>query len=49
MGMRTATFYEFLALAKIVGGTLVMPHTPRAAGYWEVLVKKGGNKNSRDF
>jgi hypothetical protein len=29
--------YEIFAVANIVGGTIVIPHTRRAAEYWEAL------------
>ena len=37
LGITTARVYEIFAVANIVGGTIVIPHTPRAAGYWEEL------------
>ena len=33
----TAQVYEIFAVANIVGGTIVIPHTRRAAEYWEEL------------
>jgi AhpD family alkylhydroperoxidase len=33
----TAQIYEIFAVANIVGGTIVIPHTRRAAEYWEEL------------
>ena len=33
----TAEMYEVFAVANIVGGTIVIPHTRRAAEYWEEL------------
>jgi AhpD family alkylhydroperoxidase len=33
----TAELYEIFAMANIVGGTIVIPHTRRAAEYWEAL------------
>ena len=36
-GITTAEMYEIFAVANIVGGTIVIPHTRRAAEYWEVL------------
>jgi AhpD family alkylhydroperoxidase len=33
----TAEMYEIFAVANIVGGTIVIPHTRRAAEYWEAL------------
>lgn len=37
-GVTTAQIYEIFAVANIVGGTIVIPHTRRAAEYWEELV-----------
>jgi AhpD family alkylhydroperoxidase len=36
----TEQMYEIFAVANIVGGTIVIPHTRRAAEFWEAL---GGN------
>lgn len=36
-GVSTAELYEVFAVANIVGGTIVIPHTRRAAEYWEEL------------
>jgi AhpD family alkylhydroperoxidase len=36
----TEQMYEIFAVANIVGGTIVIPHTRRAAEYWEELVKE---------
>ncbi|HQQ93376.1 MAG TPA: carboxymuconolactone decarboxylase family protein [Bacteroidia bacterium] len=33
----TAELYEVFAVANIVGGTIVIPHTRRAAEFWEQL------------
>jgi AhpD family alkylhydroperoxidase len=33
----TEELYEIFAVANIVGGTIVIPHTRRAAEYWEAL------------
>jgi AhpD family alkylhydroperoxidase len=33
----TEQIYEIFAVANIVGGTIVIPHTRRAAEYWEAL------------
>ncbi|MCX8474119.1 MAG: carboxymuconolactone decarboxylase family protein, partial [Sediminibacterium sp.] len=35
----TAEIYEVFAVANIVGGTIVIPHTRRAAEFWEELIK----------
>jgi len=37
LGITTAQLYEVFAVANIVGGTIVIPHTRRAAEYWEEL------------
>lgn len=36
-GVSTEEVYEVFAVANIVGGTIVIPHTRRAAEYWEAL------------
>jgi len=38
-GCSTEEIYEIFAVANIVGGTIVIPHTRRAAEYWEELIK----------
>ena len=35
-----AEVFETFAVANIVGGTIVIPHTRRAAEYWEALEEK---------
>jgi AhpD family alkylhydroperoxidase len=37
LGVNTAQLYEIFAVANIVGGSIVIPHTRRAAEYWELL------------
>jgi AhpD family alkylhydroperoxidase len=37
LGVNTDQMYEIFAVANIVGGTIVIPHTRRAAEYWEEL------------
>jgi len=37
-GIGTEEIYEVFAVANIVGGTIVIPHTRRAAEYWESLL-----------
>ncbi|MGB4843988.1 MAG: carboxymuconolactone decarboxylase family protein, partial [Ferruginibacter sp.] len=37
VGITTEQVYEVFAVANIVGGTIVVPHTRRAAEYWEEL------------
>lgn len=39
LGVNTDELYEIFAVANIVGGTIVIPHTRRAAEYWEELQK----------
>ena len=39
LGVSTEELYEIFAVANIVGGTIVVPHTRRAAEYWEELLK----------
>ena len=34
----TEEMYEIFAVANIVGGAIVIPHTRRAAEYWEELI-----------
>jgi AhpD family alkylhydroperoxidase len=36
-GVTTEELYEVFAVANVVGGTIVIPHTRRAAEYWEEL------------
>jgi len=37
VGVTTEQLYEVFAVANIVGGTIVIPHTRRAAEYWEEM------------
>lgn len=37
LGVTTPQLYEIFAVANIVGGTIVIPHTRRAVEYWEAL------------
>ncbi len=39
LGVNTDELYEIFAVANIVGGTIVIPHTRRAAEYWEELME----------
>lgn len=36
----TEEIYDVFAVANIVGGTIVIPHTRRAAEFWEELIKQ---------
>jgi AhpD family alkylhydroperoxidase len=38
--INTEEMYEIFAVANIVGGTIVIPHTRKAAFYWDELHKK---------
>jgi len=38
LGISTHQLYEVFAVANIVGGTIVIPHTCRAVEYWEELL-----------
>ncbi|MEI6489521.1 MAG: carboxymuconolactone decarboxylase family protein [Bacteroidota bacterium] len=38
-GITTVEMFEIFAVANIVGGTIVIPHTRRAVEYWEALQK----------
>ena len=40
----TEEIYEIFAVANIVGGTIVIPHTRRAAEFWEALITLKNNK-----
>ncbi|MBI5858887.1 MAG: carboxymuconolactone decarboxylase family protein [Sphingobacteriales bacterium] len=39
LGVSTEEMYEVFAVANIVGGTIVIPHTRRAAEFWEELTE----------
>ncbi len=39
-GTTTEQIYEVFAIANMVGGSICIPHTRRAAEYWEILVKE---------
>jgi AhpD family alkylhydroperoxidase len=36
-GVTTAQIFEVFAVANIVGGTIVIPHTRRAVEFWDAL------------
>lgn len=38
-GVSTTELFEIFAVANIVGGTIVIPHTRRAVEFWEELHK----------
>jgi AhpD family alkylhydroperoxidase len=37
LGVTTEEIFEIFAVANVVGGTIVIPHTRRAVEYWEEL------------
>ena len=37
-GITTDQVYEIFSVANVVGGSIVIPHTRRAAEYWEELI-----------
>lgn len=37
----TEEIYEVFSIANLVGGSIVIPHTRRAAEFWEELVARG--------
>ena len=37
LGVTSEEMFEIFAVANIVGGTIVIPHTRRAVEYWEAL------------
>lgn len=39
LAVSTEQIFEIFAVANIVGGTIVIPHTRRAVAYWEELQK----------
>lgn len=43
LGVTTEQVYEIFAVANIVGGTIVIPHTRRAAEYWQALTTDSNN------
>jgi AhpD family alkylhydroperoxidase len=44
LGITTAEVYEVFSVANIVGGTIVIPHTRRAAEYWEALMSEAAEQ-----
>jgi AhpD family alkylhydroperoxidase len=39
LGVQTAEIYEVFSVANLVGGSICIPHTRRAAEYWDELSK----------
>lgn len=46
LGVTTEQVYEVFSVANIVGGTIVIPHTRRAAEYWEELETEDSEKSN---
>jgi len=40
LGVTTEELFEIFAVANLVGGTIVIPHTRRAVEYWEELIEE---------
>ncbi|MDX1685713.1 MAG: carboxymuconolactone decarboxylase family protein [Saprospiraceae bacterium] len=38
LGVNTEEIYEIFSVANLVGGSIVVPHTRRAAEFWEELI-----------
>lgn len=36
-GVTTAELFELMAVANVVGGSIVIPHTRRAVAFWDLL------------
>ena len=49
LGITTEEMYEVFAVANIVGGTIVIPHTRRAAEYWEELMNNEQGTGNVEF
>jgi AhpD family alkylhydroperoxidase len=43
LGVTTAEIYEVFSIANLVGGSICIPHTRRAAEYWEALEQEGAH------
>lgn len=41
LGVNKSEVYEVFAIANLVGGSICIPHTRRAAEYWEALEAEG--------
>ena len=44
IGINTEQIYEVFAIANLVGGSICIPHTRRAAEYWQTLNEKQTTK-----
>jgi AhpD family alkylhydroperoxidase len=45
LGLTTEELFEIFAVANLVGGTIVIPHTRRALEYWEELKQQAGEND----
>jgi AhpD family alkylhydroperoxidase len=45
-GVTTDEIFEVFAVANVVGGTIVIPHTRRAVEYWEELTSADPNSSA---
>jgi len=45
-GVTTEEIFEVFAVANVVGGTIVIPHTRRAVEYWEELTSADPNSST---
>ena len=45
VGFTTAEIYEVFSIANLVGGSICIPHTRRAAEYWEVLQEAAATRD----
>jgi alkylhydroperoxidase/carboxymuconolactone decarboxylase family protein YurZ len=45
-GVTTQEIFEIMAIANVVGGTVVIPHTRRAVEYWEELKNNQSNPST---
>jgi len=44
LGLTTEELFDIFAVANVVGGTIVIPHTRRALDYWEDLLEENEKK-----
>lgn len=44
LGVKSAEIMDVFAVANVVGGTIVIPHTRRALEYWEELLEASPEK-----
>lgn len=44
IGCSTAEIYEVFSIANLVGGSIVIPHTRRAAEFWDELLENNSHE-----